>query len=159
MSESSGQQAKLLLIYTLIRTTHHTMKRHLYLMILAFGAQAQSNHITHHNSQTDLPHFQVSHPQLDYQVFHDAKLQAVAEQAVPHLTNIYLAIANWSGVAADQVSWSELALVTDANYIPPREDGTVRWSVVVDAQQGLNRAVEKNCTISFPMNKPMPYKR
>ena len=78
--------------------------------------------------------------QFSFKVYFDNELEEVASQSIPILNDLYSDLASNAGLQPSNITWAEVAFVTDEYYIPPRKNGAVRWKIVHEKSQKLSRS-------------------
>jgi hypothetical protein len=78
--------------------------------------------------------------QFSFKVYFDNELEEVASQSIPILNDLYSNLASNAGLQPSNITWAEVAFVTDEDYIPPRKNGAVRWKIVHEKSQTLSRS-------------------
>jgi hypothetical protein len=82
--------------------------------------------------------------QSSFKVYYNKELEGVASQSLVILNDIYSKLAYNAGLQPSNITWAEVAFVTDENYIPPRNNGSVRWAVTSKVSDMLSKkAIEK----------------
>lgn len=96
-------------------------------------------------SQADLSNYTVTNQseKFSFKVYFDNELEEVASQSLPILSDIYSNLAANAGLKPSDVNWAEVAFVTDKDYIPPRTNGSVRWTVVHEKSAELSKSAIK----------------
>lgn len=132
------------------------MKKHLLLLVLlgsflnVISAQMKkpTNGETVSKNQSDwqlkIVHFRAQSNDLAYlravnltsgavfRVYFDEISKPEAEKAVPVLAQLYEEVASLTVADAGKVNWAAVVFSTDENYVPPRNEGEVRWKIRVD---------------------------
>lgn len=96
--------------------------------------------------QDDLASFTVTNKsnQSTFKVYFKKELEGVASQSLVILNDIYSKLAYNAGLQPSNITWAEVAFVTDENYIPPRKNGAVRWAVTTKVSDKLSKkTIEK----------------
>jgi hypothetical protein len=78
--------------------------------------------------------------QFSFKVYFDNELEQVASQSIPILNDLYSKLASNAGLQPSNITWAEVAFVSDKDYIPPRKNGAVRWKIVHEKSQNLSRS-------------------
>lgn len=82
--------------------------------------------------------------QFSFQVYFDDELEKVASESIPILNALYTDLAFNAGLQPSEIKWAEIAFVADKDYIPPRKNGSVRWTIAHEKSQKLSKsAIEK----------------
>jgi hypothetical protein len=87
---------------------------------------------------------------LVFHVYFDSASQAVAFKTIPTIDSIYAMLSRNLGADPARVEWAAVAFVTDTAYLPPRNNGEVRWSVKVEPSGELGPQGETDLYLTLP---------
>ena len=93
----------------------------------------------------DLASFTVTNKsnQSTFKVYFNDELEGLASQSLMILSDIYSKLAFNAGLQPSDITWAEVAFVTDEKYIPPRKNGSVRWAVTSKTSDKLSKKTIK----------------
>ncbi len=91
-----------------------------------------------------------SERRLVFRIYFDSASRAVALKAVPIIADMYATLSQSVGADPGQVEWAGVAFVRDSSYVPPRNNGEVRWSVTVEPSGLLGTRGETDLYLTLP---------
>jgi hypothetical protein len=104
------------------------------------------------SSQSDLLGVRVMDPdrRLVFRVYFDSTGRALALKEIPTIAAMYASLSQSVGADPAQVEWAAVAFVRDTSYVPPRNNGEVRWSVTVEPSGLLGARGETDLYLTLP---------
>jgi hypothetical protein len=83
-------------------------------------------------------------------IYYEPAAQKLAERYLPHLLRMIREVAAFSNVDAGRVLWASVVFSANADYVPPRTGGEVRWSVLATNAGELTREGETMLFSTLP---------
>ena len=87
---------------------------------------------------------------LVFRVYFDSTGRAAAFRAIPTIADMYETLSQSVGADPARVVWAAVAFVGDTSYLPPRNNGEVRWSVNVEPSGELGTRGETDLYLTVP---------